>query len=87
MTEPDSSTSTITEEREGPYTVFRIELKDLINKCCMENSSNTPDFILASYLINCLESFDAAVKLRTAWYDTEKIEGFYHPDGDKTLCE
>lgn len=34
----------------------------MINKNCMENDSNTPDFILAEYLVNCLKSFDIACK-------------------------
>lgn len=49
---------------------FRHELEDLINKHNMENSSDTPDFMLADYLINCLETFGEIVKRRDKWYDT-----------------
>ena len=47
---------------------FRKELRDLINKCSMENGSNTPDFILAEYLVDCLESFDKVTNARETWY-------------------
>jgi hypothetical protein len=43
----------------------------------MENKSNTPDFILARYLVGCLEQFDLAVVQRDSWYgrkDTKKKE-------------
>ena len=51
---------------------FRRELMVLINKHSKENGSDTPDFILAEYLIECLRVFDKTVKLRTEWYG-EKI--------------
>ena len=50
-------------------TNFRQELESLINKNNMENGSNTPDFILADYLNNCLHNFDRATKARDEYYD------------------
>lgn len=47
---------------------FRKELEELINQHSMENGSDTPDFILAQYLTDCLETFDKATKAREAWY-------------------
>jgi len=49
-------------------TDFRKELENLINKYSRENGSDTPDFILARYLDNALNNFDAAVKEREEWY-------------------
>lgn len=49
-------------------TEFRKELERLINKYSMENGSDTPDFILADYLVACLDAFDATVKAREKWY-------------------
>lgn len=40
---------------------FRKDLEVLINQNSMENKSNTPDFILAAYLEDCLNAFDKAV--------------------------
>lgn len=39
-----------------------------INSNSAENGSNTPDFILAEYLTDCLAAFDNAVKRRGDWY-------------------
>ena len=47
---------------------FLIELESLINKYTMENTSKTPDFILAMYMYNCLKAYDAAVQQREDWY-------------------
>jgi len=40
------------------------EFADVINKNSLENRSNTPDFILAEYLVCCLESFDKTSRHR-----------------------
>jgi hypothetical protein len=55
-----------------PELTFQQELSSLINKHSLENGSNTPDFVLATYLNACLESFDAAVKRRTEWMGGEE---------------
>ena len=47
---------------------FRKDLEVLINRHSKENGSNTPDFILALFLGQCLDSFDAAVQQRETWY-------------------
>ena len=43
---------------------FKEELKNLINKHSKENDSNTPDFVLAIYLGECLKAFNKAVNRR-----------------------
>ncbi len=43
---------------------FYRELTLLLNQHSMENTSNTPDWILAQFLMGCLESFDKAVQQR-----------------------
>jgi hypothetical protein len=47
---------------------LRNELSMLLNRASRENASNTPDFILAQYLIGCLEAFETAVQQRETWY-------------------
>lgn len=47
---------------------FKRQLRALINKHSMEMGSNTPDFVLAEYLKNCLKSFDKAIKARERYY-------------------
>jgi hypothetical protein len=50
---------------------FRRDLAKLINRHSKENGSETPDFILATYLKECLEAFDKAVVTREQWYDEQ----------------
>ena len=47
---------------------FEKRLRDLLNSMSAENESDTPDFILAEYLANCLASFNSAVDKREGWY-------------------
>jgi hypothetical protein len=49
-------------------STFRVQLERAINSNSMENGSNTPDFILAAFLHQCLEAFDAATVERERWY-------------------
>jgi hypothetical protein len=53
---------------------FRAELEELINRHSRENGSNTPDFILANYLDNCLVAFDQAVTHREKWYGRTNLK-------------
>ena len=56
------------------------ELTSLLNINSQENGSDTPDFILAQYLIRCLENFNKTIQRREDWYgrkllkDKEPIE-------------
>ena len=45
---------------------FESDLEALINKHSKENGSDTPDYILAHYLLCCLTVFDNAVNTRTS---------------------
>ena len=51
---------------------FRKELTNLINKHSRENESNTPDFILAEYLMMALDAFNTALDKREYWYGQEQ---------------
>ena len=53
------------------WAEFEHELAGLINKYSIENGSNTPDFILAAYLVNCLIAFNRASRHRESWYGKE----------------
>jgi len=57
-------------------TEFYKELENLINRHSMENDSNTPDFILAKYLANCLKNFNEIVNDRERWYGRLEYELF-----------
>lgn len=47
---------------------FEKELTGLINRFSEENASNTPDFILAQYLIACLAAWNTGIQQRENWY-------------------
>lgn len=47
---------------------FEKELKALINQMSLENGSDTPDWILAEYLADCLEAFNRALHCRENYY-------------------
>lgn len=45
-------------------TEFSIELTSLLNRYSKENESDTPDFILANYLIGCIKTFNYSQNAR-----------------------
>jgi hypothetical protein len=59
------------------------EIRAAINRSSAENGSDTPDFILAEYLLGCLAAYDKAVTAREKWYGRERLAGFHpHPFRD-----
>jgi hypothetical protein len=57
-----------TDIKEEMPSEFEKDLIALINRHSMENGSNTPDFILASYLRSCLDNFNRVSRWRERWY-------------------
>ena len=51
------------------------EIQKAINRHSAESGSNTPDFILAQFLMKCLTAFDAATQQREDWYGTRLYPG------------
>lgn len=47
------------------------DLTELLNRHSIENRSNTPDFILASFLIECLVAWTRTTRLRERWFRRE----------------
>lgn len=47
---------------------FVNRLQGLINEYSMENNSDTPDFVLAGYLRDCLTAFNLATHRREQFY-------------------
>jgi hypothetical protein len=52
---------------EDRYSEFRSDLKHLLNRHSMEQPSQTPDYVLADYLVDCLRAFNRAVGTRDGW--------------------
>ncbi len=44
------------------------DIESVINRHSAENESNTPDFILAQYLMACLAAWNAASINRDKWH-------------------
>lgn len=47
---------------------LRSAIKDVLNSHSAENGSNTADFVLADYLMDCLAAFDRAAQAREKWF-------------------
>ncbi len=62
----DALTPLLAPEAERPG--LAAELRNAINRYSAENASNTPDFILADYMIGCLDAYNTAVSRRGQWY-------------------
>jgi hypothetical protein len=45
---------------------FKKELESLIYTYCMDTDSDTPDYILAEYMVSCLKAFNKATRERDA---------------------
>jgi hypothetical protein len=43
------------------------ELASVLNRHSAENGSNTPDFILAEYMLSCLAAYNSATKKTREW--------------------
>ena len=56
------------DESEKKWNEFEKELAALINRHSLENESDTPDFILAAYLVGCLRAISATIMIREEWY-------------------
>lgn len=54
--------------KKGEKLTFQEELENLINKHSKENESDTPDFILAKYLNDCLDTYNHAIKSRDKFF-------------------
>jgi hypothetical protein len=59
----------------GEHMDLRVRIEHDINSCSAENGSNTPDFILAEYLMDCLAAYDKATKAREEYYGVEFAPG------------
>lgn len=57
------------------HSSLRTALKELLNRESAENGSDTPDFILATYLMDCLSAFNRMVRAREVWYGRQVGNG------------
>lgn len=72
--------------KEAKVSKFERELQTLINRYSMEQSSDTPDFILAQYLVACLNAFNAAIQDRSSWCGVSSPHEFDSEHSDCPQC-
>lgn len=61
-------------------TGFGQELAALINRHSLGNESNTPDWILARLMVQCLQAFEEASLAREKWYGKSLRPGQHEPE-------
>ena len=66
--EPKTDTENTDSVASADAPDFITELRELLNRRSIENGSDTPDFILAQYLTDCLRAWNRATKRREDWY-------------------
>lgn len=49
------------------------ELAEVLNRHSAECKSDTPDYILAQYLEECLENYNKTIRMREAWYERQTL--------------
>jgi hypothetical protein len=93
---PQPMCAGFTGDAQVPVTLQQ-EIRAAINRMGAENGSNTPDFILAKLLTQCLDAFNQASMAREKWYGANlSINGgvlaevrrlkAQIADGDKTMA-
>lgn len=60
-------------DEETNLTPVEEEIRQVLNRYSAEAPSNTPDYILAKYLIDCLKAFNEAVSVRNQWYGINEL--------------
>jgi hypothetical protein len=53
---------------EDDQSALRQDIESAINRHSRENASDTPDFLLAEYLTDCLAAYEKATRERERWY-------------------
>lgn len=56
---------------------LKTKLSGLLNEFSMENTSNTQDFVLAEYMLDCLRAYEKAVNYRDRLSYQESLEESY----------
>lgn len=68
-------------EQQAKRNAFVSDIAHVINCYSRENKSDTPDFILAEYVVDALEAYEQAARKRTEWGSVPKHEELIAPKG------
>lgn len=74
MEQAELDKKTIKKASPDNLAAFQDDLEVLINTHCMENGSDTPDFMLAAYLTACMVNFNTYVNMRQVWSNSSEVK-------------
>lgn len=57
------------------FADFQTELQAVLNRHNQEGHSNTPDFLLAEFITQCVTAFNKTVQARDGWYGVKLAPG------------
>lgn len=79
QSDEDIITQVVTWDGEVVRTIQRRELGDelrsLLNRYSAEGGSGTPDFLLAEYLLDSLDTFNRITRQRDGWWNFKPMIG------------
>lgn len=61
------------DEATTKFMGFKEELAELINKHCIENKCDVPDFILADMICNIIEGMGGSIKKTLDWHGCDSV--------------
>lgn len=75
----------MTPTKDKYYDRFRERIEEVINVFSLEDGSDTPDYVLSAYLVDCLKAYDRALQRRDKHYGHDvdskpKDPSIVHPD-------
>lgn len=50
------------------YEELKREVAAVLNKYSQENRSNTPDYMLANFMLGCLNVYENTISAREVWF-------------------
>ena len=56
-------------ELEEPHQSLQKAIEGVLNRYSREAPSNTPDYVLAGFLMGCIETWERHVVMRDKWHD------------------
>ena len=66
---------------------FQKDLEHLINRYSLEDGSNTPDFLPAEYMSQCLTVYETTITARDNWYGFYPHRELFTADNDTSEVE
>jgi hypothetical protein len=51
--------------------LLSVKIQEIINKNSLENGSNTPDFIIANFMVDSIDLLNKAIRRRDEWQNTK----------------